>query len=104
MKTTFSAALQICGLSQSQAAEFLGVRPDTVKSWGAGRNPPPAGVWDMLADLYARIEMAADDARDRLPDNVLILDNIEADDEDGLPGDGPAISGAMALLRQRHED
>jgi DNA-directed RNA polymerase specialized sigma24 family protein len=53
--TTFAAALQICDLSQSQAAEFFGVRLDTVKSWCSQRRPTLVGVRQTLADLYHRI-------------------------------------------------
>ena len=42
---TFAAQLKqarhAAGLSQSQAAERLGVTPQTVKNWEAGRREPP---------------------------------------------------------------
>lgn len=97
--TTFASAIRLCGLSQPEAAEFFGVRIDTVKSWSAGRNPVPAGVWDMLADLWRRIENAADNASDHPAINdPRALHNIEADDPDGLPGGAVDAAGAMALL------
>ncbi|UFX41775.1 helix-turn-helix domain-containing protein [Bradyrhizobium sp. 41S5] len=46
---------QRCGLSQTEAAEFQGVRLDTVKSWCSGRRPAPARAVDELRDLYRRI-------------------------------------------------
>ena len=97
--TTFSAAIRLCGLSQSEAAEFLGVRLDTVKSWSAGRNRVPHGVWQMLADLWRRIEDAADAAS--MDDAILdprALESITTDDADGLPDGADAAAGAMALL------
>ena len=37
----FKQARHAAGLSQSQAAELLGVTPQTVKNWEAGRREPP---------------------------------------------------------------
>ena len=97
--TTFASALRLCGLSQQEAADFFDVRLDTVKSWSAGRNPVPDGVWHMLADLWRRIEDAADSAS---ADDAIIdgraRANVSADDMDGLPGGAPEAAGAMALL------
>lgn len=103
--TTFACALQICGLSQKEAADYFDVRIDTVKSWSAGRNAVPAGVWDMLAGLWRRIEDAADDASltDAI-DSPMARLNVDADDADGLPGGGPAVAGAMALLFRLADD
>jgi len=99
MKTTFAASLQLCGLSQQEAADYFDVRLDTIKSWSAGRNAVPSGVWDMLADLWRRIEDAADAAS--LDDAVMdprARHHLSADDADGLPGGADEIAGAMALL------
>lgn len=102
MMTTFKAALSICGLSISEAADYLGVRLDTVKSWSQGRNSPPPGVWQMLADLYARIEDAADHAAGQLEPGMMdrrVMNSLTADDgADPLPGSGDGVAGAMALL------
>ena len=97
--TTFAAAIRLCGLSQQQAADFFDVRLDTLKSWSSGRNPAPAGVWAMLADLWRRIEDAADDAAPLvdLADSRSWA-NLSADDVDGLPGGAVDVAGAMALL------
>lgn len=62
MTTEFSLLTQACGLSHREAAEFLGVRIDTVKSWSAGRNPAPDGVLDELRGLAARIDRAVAEA------------------------------------------
>lgn len=100
--TTFKAALAICGLSQVEAADYLGSRIDTVKSWSQGRNAPPMGVWKDLADLYRRIENTADFAAGNLEPGLMaprIANNIQADDgEDPLPGHADDVAGAMALL------
>ena len=57
--TPFALMLNICGLSQREAAAFLGVRHDTVKSWGAGRNTAPAPVIKELSGLHVRQRRAA---------------------------------------------
>lgn len=97
--TTFSAALALCGLTQTTAADYLGVRLDTLKSWSSGRNPVPQGVWQMLADLWARIENAADVASAEINlDDMRVWANLAADDADGLPNGADNAAGAMALL------
>ena len=100
--TTFKSALHVCGLSQQQAADFLGVSIQSIKHWSSGRTQPPGGVWEMLADLFERVQDAADNAAD-----VMSLDgidprawaNIEADTgDDPLPEGVNSAAGAMALL------
>lgn len=59
--TLFALLIQRCGLSLREAADFLNVRIDTVKSWSSGRNPTPRGVIDELRALYAQIERAAEE-------------------------------------------
>lgn len=100
MRTTFSSALSICGLSQQEAADFLGVRLDTVKSWSSGRNPVPSGVWIMVADLWGRIEDSADFAAQVLDLNDhATMHSLQADSgEDPLPGGAASAAGAMAVL------
>ena len=60
MTTTFALLCDRCGLSSREAAEFLEVRPDTIKSWSSGRRDAPPGTVDRLRALYAKIERAAD--------------------------------------------
>lgn len=98
--TTFKSCLAICGLSQSQAADFLGVALQTVKHWSSGRNNPPEGVWQMLSELYARIERAADNAAVQLDGvNPRQWGKIQADlGEDPLPDGSDDVAGAMALM------
>lgn len=59
--TAFALLIKRCGLSLSEAADFLSVRIDTVKSWSSGRNPVPEGAIDELRALYAKIERAAEE-------------------------------------------
>lgn len=63
MTTPFALLLQISGLSQREAADFLCVRLDTVKSWSAGRNPCPDGA---IADMRALIAKQARGAEEML--------------------------------------
>lgn len=103
--TTFAAALRLCGLSHQEAADFFDVRLDTVKSWSAGRNPVPTGVWGMLADLWRRIEDAADNASGAPAiDDPRARLNLAVDDADGLPGGADEAAGAMALLIRMADD
>lgn len=52
--------IDICGLSQREAAEFLSVHIDTVKSWYRARpNTARAGVIDELRALHAAQRRAA---------------------------------------------
>ena len=50
------------GLSQSEAARFHDVRPDTVKSWCTGRNSAPLGAVAELRALIAMQDRAASEA------------------------------------------
>lgn len=60
--TLYALLASRCGLSQREAADWLGVRIDTVKSWACGRNRAPQGVIDELRRLHAQIERAADES------------------------------------------
>lgn len=60
--TLFAAALRLLGLSHAEAGEYLNVRLDTVKSWSAGRNPVPDGIWDELRALWQQQSEAAEAA------------------------------------------
>ena len=60
--TPYRLLLFRVGLSQADAAALHDVRLDTVKSWCAGRNPAPAGVFAELRALYAQQKQAADEA------------------------------------------
>lgn len=61
MITLYPILLTLSGLSQREAAEMHGVRLDTLKSWGAGRNPVPPGVIAEIKGLIRRQRRAADE-------------------------------------------
>lgn len=101
--SAFKSALGVCGLSQSEAAEFLEVSIDTVKSWCSGRANPPLGVWRLMASLFEQVQDAADGAADVMDIDGIdprALNNIEADMHGNeLPVAGALkAAGAMALL------
>lgn len=94
MTTAFKKTISICGLTQSEAANFLGVRIDTVKSWCADRNTPPAGAWRELADLYDQMQCAVEAAleliEEKQPDEVEISYS-------GEHGRWPSVGCAMTI-------
>lgn len=67
MITPFALLLNRCGLSHREAAAFLRVRLDTVKSWSSGRERVRPSVLAELRALYARIERAAAEVTAVLP-------------------------------------
>lgn len=85
--TQFALLAQVCGLSHREAADCLGVRIDTVKSWSAGRNPTPAGVLDQLSELARKIDRAADEALDMIDRQTKKRRAPAAVVELALPGD-----------------
>ena len=100
--TTFKAAIAMCGLSQREAAEFLGVAFDTVKKWCNGTNQPPFGAWVMLADLWMQIQEAGENAAEHIDPESMDrrqLANVSADDpHDPLPVGAVDAAGAVAVL------
>lgn len=101
--TTFKSALSLCGLSQQEAADFLGYSLHTVKSWCSRGANPPLGAWQMLASLFVQIQEAADGAADVMSLEGIdprAFNNIEADiPGNSLPVEGALrAAGAMALL------
>lgn len=101
--TTFKSAISLCGLSQQEAADFLQVNINTIKSWSSGRANPPRGVWLQLASLWRQIEDAADGAAEVMDLEGIdprAWNHLEADlTVDPLPTAGAMESaGAMALL------
>lgn len=60
MITIYDLLRQRCGLSQIEAAAFHDVNINTVKSWCSGRSAAPLGVLEELAELYTKINNAAE--------------------------------------------
>ncbi len=51
--TPFAMLLSLSGLSKQEAADFLGVRLDTIKSWVSDRRTVPDKVIDQMRGLIA---------------------------------------------------
>jgi plasmid maintenance system antidote protein VapI len=113
--TPFAVLAERCGLSQREAAEFLKVRIDTIKSWCAGRNVAKPNVLAELRELYAKIQAAADKlAQDnerlleqqrerKIQQRAIVFGLAETDDVArayGFPSQGPYMAAiGLALLR-----
>ena len=54
--TLFKSALKLTGLSQVEAASFLGMSLQSVKYWSAGIRNCPDEQWAKLASLYSDIQ------------------------------------------------
>lgn len=105
----YALLLQLSGLSQREAALFHDVRPDTVKSWSAGRNEAPAGAITELRDLIALQEKTAAETISLIANLALIanvarradLDEIElgypADDHEAATLGWPCVSAWAAM-------
>ena len=105
MTTPFQLILARCGLSHREAAAFLCVRLDTVKSWSAGRNPTPAPVLTELRVLYGRIERTAAEAQAQIeaihrvaPAPDVLEFGLAADDTEAQRLGWPCVGAQAALL------
>lgn len=98
--TPYRLLLSLSGLSQAEAADFHGVRLDTVKSWSAGRNRAPEGAISEVRDLIAKQARAADAALAKYREMVAEHGAPEAIDltADALGG-WPDGAERMALAR-----
>ncbi len=107
--TTFKHTLALCGLSHTEAADYLtaecgNVSLQTVKDMARGKSFAGDDVTDAMARLWRRIEDVAEANVDLI---CAMLDdsdrrafmNISADDShDPLPGGASEAAGALALL------
>jgi hypothetical protein len=117
--TPFAVLAERCGLSQREAAEFLKVRIDTVKSWCAGRNVAKPAVLAELRRLYASIQAAGDKlARDNerllelqrergVEQRGIVFGVAETDDVArafGFPSQGPYVAAIGLALSRLPDD
>lgn len=101
--TAFKYALSVCGLSQSEAADFFQVSLQQVKNMSNGRTTVPPGIWLQLSSLFEQIQDTADGAAD-----IMVLDGIDPRAYNNVEADMPGhelpqrgsikAAGAMALL------
>lgn len=98
--TAFALLIARCGFSHREAADFLSVRLDTVKSWSAGRNRAPAGAIADLRALHAKIERAASEAlaviAEQKPEEIEL--GIVADDHEAQGLGWPCVGAHAAVL------
>ncbi|SMF82006.1 hypothetical protein SAMN06265365_14211 [Tistlia consotensis] len=99
-------ALQACGLSQREAAEYLAVRLDTLKSWSAGRKPTRPGILSELRALAGRQEAAAESCllaweRDGRPAELCYA--LAGDDEAARRMGWPCVGAQRAVARRLWE-
>lgn len=81
--TPFKLLTDYCGLSIREAADYLGVRLDTAKSWSVDRRTCPDTVLADLRMLVWRQEAAAEQALAVLASHPIAPDEIEL----GFPAD-----------------
>ncbi len=101
MTTIIAILLDRCGLSIREAAEFLNVRDDTIKSWRSGRNPTPPKVIGELQALYLKIGVAAREALaviNQAPLDADIELGIAVDDYEAKSLGFPCVGAHAALL------
>lgn len=107
MTTELRLALAACGLSQRQAAEFLGVRLDSVERALRGRDRTPPGWLAELRRLHARQRQAAQQAyaiwQQHQPDQLEL--SIASDDAEAQapPLGWPCQAAQLAAYRMLWE-
>lgn len=104
--TLFSSLLKMAGLSIGEASNYFETRPDTMKSWSAGRNPVPDGILDKLHTLMERQEAAASAAFDvwmeqGQPDELEI--GIASDNYEAQQLGWPCVGAQMATIARLWE-
>lgn len=103
--TIFKAALGICGLSQTEAADFFPASLNSIKDWSAGRANPPPGIWRKLADLYDQIVQASEDALDTLEIGEVkrhtVNDLAKHLHGEGLPTQGAQMAASAMFFLSR---
>lgn len=90
----FSYALSACGLSDGDAASYLQVSVDSIRSWKNGRRKVPSTAWQSIATLHTQIQNSADAISKRLR-----TDRDASDDQllIGVHNDLPNGARRMAL-------
>lgn len=93
MTTPFSLLLSLSGLSHREAADYMHVRLDTVKSWASGRNQCPHGAIADMRRLIAQQERTAAETLAQIaqletdhgsPDAVELGEPIDDDDAQSI--------------------
>lgn len=77
--TIFKGDLDCCRLSQSEAANFLNVSIDAVRSWSSGRRSPPDTVLQKMEELFYQIQQAIDEMHKR-KERFTVVSEFTADE------------------------
>lgn len=111
MTPPFAAYIQGLGLTQSEAAKFLGARPDTISSWCVGRRTPAPGAIAALHGLAARQVMIAGSlcaayaeavqAANGAPPEYVAMPDL--DDAGAAEMDMPSAGAYRAIIRRLWE-
>lgn len=104
MTTTFKLLLQSSGLSRSEAAQFLDVSEESVRSWYTGRRNCPDGVIEDMYTLIDRQEgeaLQALDVIENSPDNLQEIEiSAPATDKESLSIGWPCFNAQLASFRR----
>lgn len=100
--------LHRCGLSQTEAANYVEVQDRTVRRWLDGTLSPGPDKWRSLVDLCARQDRAADEAVEQIkasmkelgkrPDQIAIRVARTQEDADVLGC--PCVGAHVAVVRR----
>jgi len=95
----FRRAIKACGMTQQEAADYVGYSIFTVKSWSLGRRSIPDAVWDKLSDLHQKLEAAAKlSAENRGPEDPFFFrDARQSLEALQLPKGSIKVAEAMAI-------
>lgn len=111
MENTHPTAAEIklmlhrCGLSQTEAAEFLGKEARTVRRWISGDFEIPPENWRSLSELCDRLDQAA---REKMPeiekkaakDGEAVTVNLARTDEEAHRLGYPCAGAQLAVARR----
>jgi len=83
--TLFAATQSLCGLSNSEAADYLSISESAVEKFRRGNRTAPTGVITELQHLWMRIDTAAVDRAEDMARGGIF--NIDSEIEIGYPAD-----------------
>jgi predicted transcriptional regulator len=105
MMSVFSLLIARCGLSQREAASFLGASNSAIDKWSRGARIAPPGVIDALRTLYQQQESAADEAIAQAADQAerygwpeLVELGLASDDHEAEALGWPCVGAQAAML------
>jgi hypothetical protein len=97
MKTVSGLLRELTGLTSEEAARFLKVWLDTVKSWNSGRNATPDGVLRQMRDLWEYISAIAEGAVEQLESELSRHVVPPSEIKYGLPASAAEAQAVLGL-------